>query len=58
MKEFIDYAFYGNVVGQSVSTIENAYSVYCKLFGIEPQNEIVNRICNEYELVIYGGKLR
>ena len=57
MKEFIDYAFYGSVVGHSVDTIEKAYDVYCKLVNCEHKDEIVNRICNEYNLFIDGGKL-
>lgn len=55
MDAFINYAFYDGVIGQSVRTIENAYQVYCKLFEIEPQNEIVNRICNKYDLFVKKG---
>nr|DAH45187.1 MAG TPA: hypothetical protein [Caudoviricetes sp.] len=55
IKEFIDYAFYGNIVGHDVKMIENAYKVYCKLFGIEEVDNILNRICNEYRLFIEGG---
>lgn len=55
MDAFINYAFYDGVIGKSVHTIENAYQVYCKLFEIEPQNEIVNRICNKYDLFVKKG---
>lgn len=57
MKHFIDYAFNGDVIGKSVSTINNAYVVYCKLFDIDPLDEVVNRICNEFNLFIENGKV-
>lgn len=55
MDAFINYAFYGNVIGKSVRTIENAYEVYCKLVDDEPADEIVNRICNKYDLFVEKG---
>lgn len=57
MKEFINYAFYGNVIGHTVSTIETAYRVYCELFGMVPKDEPVNRICNEFNLYIKEGAI-
>lgn len=57
MDAFINYAFYGNVIGQSVRTIENAYLIYCKLVDIEPVDNVANRICNEYNLFIEKGVL-
>lgn len=55
IREFIEYAFYGNVVGHEVKTIENAYTMYCKLFGIKEVDNVVNRICNEYRLFVEKG---
>ena len=55
IKKFIDYAFYGNVLGQEVKTTEHAYVIYCKLFEIEEVNNIVSRICNEYGLFVEKG---
>lgn len=52
MKDFIDYAFYGNVVGHDVKTVKNAYMIYCKLFEVKEVDNIENRICNEYGLFI------
>nr|DAG43699.1 MAG TPA: hypothetical protein [Caudoviricetes sp.] len=57
IKEFIDYAFYGNIVGHDVKTIENAYKVYCKLFDVKEVDNILNRICNEYLLFIEKGTI-
>lgn len=57
MKDFIEYAFYGDVIGHDVNTIEKAYEIYCKLTNCERKDEIVNRICNEYNLFIDRGKL-
>ena len=55
IREFIEYAFYGNVVGHNMKTIENAYTMYCKLFDVEMVDNIVNRICNEYGVFIEKG---
>lgn len=55
MREFIEYAFYGDVVGQSVKTVEKLYKTYCKLFKCKEDDNIANRICNEYDLYIEKG---
>lgn len=54
--DFINYAFYGDVIGKSTDIVEKLYHVYCKLFNVEEVDNIVNRICNEYELFIVKGK--
>ena len=55
IEKFINYAFYGEIVGKEVKMIENAYMMYCKLFEIEEVDNIVNRICNENNLYIEKG---
>ena len=53
--DFINYAFYGDVIGKSTDIVEKLYHVYCKLFNVEEVDNIVNRICNEYDLFIVKG---
>lgn len=53
--DFINYAFYGDVVGKSVSLVEKLYPIYCKLFNVEECDNIVNRICNKYDLFVDKG---
>ena len=53
--DFVDYAFYGDVVGKSTDLVEKLYQVYCKLFNVEEVDNIVNQICNEYNLFIEKG---
>lgn len=55
MKDFIDYAFNGVIVGRTVNMVERLYPIYCKLFKVEEVNNIVNRICNKYDLFIVKG---
>lgn len=54
--KFIEYAFYGDVSGKSTDIVEKLYHVYCKLFNVEEVDNIVNRICNEYDLFIVKGR--
>lgn len=54
--DFINYAFYGDVIGKSVDMTEKLYHVYCKLFNVDEVDNISNRICNEYDLFIVKGK--
>lgn len=54
--EFVKYAYNGDIIGRSAKTTELLYSVYCKLFNVEEQDNIVNRICNEYDLFIVKGR--
>lgn len=56
MTDFIDYAFNGGIVGRTVNMVELLYPIYCKLFNVEEVDNIVNRICNEYDLFIVKGK--
>lgn len=56
MREFIEYAFYGDVVGQSVKQVKQLYKLYCQLFNIEEVDHVANRICNEYGLFIEKGR--
>lgn len=53
--DFIDYAFYGDVSGKSKDIVEKLYHVYCKLFNVKEVDNIVNRICNKYNLFIVKG---
>lgn len=53
--EFVKYAYNGDIVGKNIKTTELLYSVYCKLFNVEEQDNIVNRICNKYNLFIEKG---
>lgn len=55
VEEFIKYAYMGNVIGQNVKTAELLYPVYCNLFNVEECDNIVNRICNKYDLFIERG---
>lgn len=55
MLEFVDYAYYGNVVGKSVKQVRQIYKIYCKLFNVEEVDNVENRICNEYDLFIENG---
>lgn len=55
MREFVEYTFYGNVVGKSVKQVRQLYEIYCKLFNIEEVDNVENRICNEYNLFIEKG---
>lgn len=55
MREFIEYTFYGNVVGKSVKQAKQLYTLYCKLFGMGEVDNVENRICNEYNLFIEKG---
>lgn len=56
MREFIEYTFYGDVVGKSVKQVKQLYKLYCKLFNIEEVDNVENRICNEYNLFIVKGR--
>lgn len=53
--EFVKYAYNGDILGKNAKTTELLYSVYCKLFNVEEQDNIVNRICNKYDLFIVKG---
>lgn len=53
--EFVEYAFYGDVVGKSVKQVKQLYKIYCKLFECGEVDNIENIICNEYGLFIEGG---
>lgn len=55
MREFIEYTFYGDVVGKSVKQVKQLYKLYCKLFDVEEVDNVINRICNEYNLFIERG---
>lgn len=57
IKEFVNYTYYGDIVGRKVKQIEELYPVYCKLNNVEELDNIVNRICNEYELLVQKGEL-
>lgn len=53
--DFVNYAFYGDIIGKHVDFVEKLYLVYCKLFNVDKCDNIVNRICNEYNLFIVKG---
>lgn len=55
MRKFVDYAYYGDVVGKSVKQVRQIYKLYCKLFNVEEVDNVENRICNEYNLFIEKG---
>lgn len=55
MRKFIEYTFYGEVLGKSVKQVRQLYKLYCKLFDIEEVDNVENRICNEYNLFIEKG---
>lgn len=41
MKEFIEYAFYGDSYKKlDTNTVYNCYLMYCKLVDIKPMNKI------------------
>lgn len=56
MRKFVEYAFYGDVVGKFVKQVKQLYKLYCKLFNIEEVDHVENRICNEYNLFIVKGR--
>ena len=53
--KFIEYSFYGEIVGKNTDLVEKLYHVYCKLFNVKEVDNIVNRICNKYDLFIVKG---
>lgn len=55
MMEFVEYAFYGDVVGKPVALVKKFYTLYCKLFKCEEVDNIEILICNEYGLLIEKG---
>lgn len=55
MREFVEYAFYGDVVGKPVALVKKFYILYCKLFKCEEVDNIESLICNEYGLLIEKG---
>ena len=55
MRDFVEYAFYGDVVGKSVKQVKQLYKIYCKLFECDEVDNVENRICNEYGLFIEKG---
>ena len=55
MRKFVDYAYYGDVVGKSVKQVRQIYKLYCKLFNVDEVDNVENRICNEYNLFIEKG---
>ena len=55
MREFIEYAFYGDVIGKSVKQVRQVYKIYCKLFKCDEVDNVESKICNEYELFIEKG---
>lgn len=55
MREFVEYAFYGDVVGKPVTLVKKFYTLYCKLFNCEKVDNIESLICNEYDLFIEKG---
>lgn len=55
MREFVEYAFYGDVVGKPVALVKKFYTLYCKLFKREEVDNIESLICNEYGLLIEKG---
>lgn len=55
MREFVEYAYYGDVVGKSIKQVRQIYKIYCKQFDIDEVDNIENRICNEYNLFIEKG---
>lgn len=55
MKDFVDYAFYGDVVGKSVQQVRAVYKLYCKLFDVEEVDNMEAEICKECGLFIEKG---
>lgn len=55
MREFVEYAFYGNVVGKPITLVKKFYILYCKLFKLKEVGNIVSLICDEYGLFIEKG---
>lgn len=41
IKNFIDYAFYGDVTDKPIEVVYKLYLIYCNLFGIE--NKLDNK---------------
>ena len=58
MNEFKSYyCLDGTFVGKNVNTIKLLYPIYCKLFNIEPVDDIIKEICDYDELTVQNNKL-
>lgn len=58
IKDFIDWAFYGDVNNKPVDTVYKSYLCYCTLFGYDncyDNKELMQQICSEYSCMISKG---
>lgn len=57
VNSFIDWAFYGDIIGKPVNTVQNSYDIYCKLFGYDEldRKELQKQICECCNAVIDKG---
>lgn len=58
IKDFIEWAFYGNIVGKRIDIVNRCYSIYCSNFGIEEQlenKELQTLICQECNCMLSNG---
>lgn len=57
MDEFKNYyCLDGSLIGKNINTIELLYPIYCKLFNIEPVDDIIKDVCQYYNLAIKNNK--
>lgn len=58
IEDFIEWAFYGNIVGKRIDIVNRCYTIYCSYFGIEePLNnkELQVLICQECNCMLLNG---
>lgn len=58
IRDFIGWAFYGNVVGKRIDIVNRCYVIYCSNFGIDEPLEnkkLQALICQEFNCVLSNG---
>lgn len=59
IKDFLDWAFYNNIIGKPTSTVYKSYLIYCTLFGITDvleNKQLQLDICNITNTMILNNK--
>lgn len=51
------YCLDGSFIGKNVHTLKLLYPIYCKLFNIEPVDDIITDICKHDNLAVRNNKL-
>lgn len=57
IKNFIEWAFYGDVITKPVNTVQISYDIYCNLFGYDKldRKELQQKICKCCNVIIVNG---